>query len=102
MSQDPRNNRNLQLEIKLDEDIAQGAYANMAVVNHTGGEFILDFIFVQPQQPKARVRSRVITSPKGAKTLLAALGAAVNNYEREHGTIVVEPLSTAPHEPEMH
>lgn len=94
--------KTIQLEIKLDDDVAQGVYANMAMVNHTGGEFVLDFIFVQPQQPKARVRSRVITSAKGAKTLLAVLGAAVRNFEREHGPILVEPVGAAPHDADMH
>ena len=53
----------LQLQIQLDDDVAQGQYVNMALVNHTETEFVLDFIYVQPQQPKAKVRSRVITNP---------------------------------------
>ncbi len=89
---DVKKQDQVQLEIKLDEEIAQGVYANMAVINHTGGEFLIDMIFVQPQQPKAKVRSRTIMSPKGAKMLLGALAAAVENYESEHGAIAVEAM----------
>ena len=41
------------LQIQLDDDVANGTYVNMALVNHTETEFTLDFIYVQPQQPKA-------------------------------------------------
>lgn len=71
---EPKNPKNaeLKLEIQLDEELAQGVYANLAVVNHTDTEFVLDFIFVQPQAPRAKVRSRVVTSPKHFKRLLQA------------------------------
>ena len=91
-----KKNKHRQLEIKLEEDVAQGVYANMAVVNHTGGEFCLDMIFVQPQQPKATVRSRIITSPRSAKMLLGALAAAVESYEEEYGTVEIEPVGAVP------
>lgn len=96
MSEKDRKKTRPQLEIKLDDETAQGVYANMAVVNHTSGEFCLDMIFVQPQQPKATVRSRVITSPRSAKMLLGALAAAVENYEDEYGQIEVEPVAAVP------
>ena len=44
----------VQLQIQLDDDVANGQYVNMALVNHTETEFTLDFIYVQPQQPKAQ------------------------------------------------
>ena len=34
------------LQIQIDEAVAQGLYANMALVNHTDAEFTLDFIYV--------------------------------------------------------
>lgn len=79
--------RKLNLQIQLDEEMAQGAYANLAMVNHTESEFTLDFIYVQPQQPKAKVRSRVITSPKHTKRLLEALKDNIKKYEDRFGTI---------------
>jgi len=45
----------IQLQIQLDDDVANGRYANMALVNHSETEFTLDFIYVQPQQPRAKV-----------------------------------------------
>lgn len=81
----------IKLEIHLDEETAQGVYANLAMVNHSDAEFTIDFIFAQPQAPKAKVRSRIITSPKHLKRLIAALQENLQHYERAHGTVVVDP-----------
>jgi hypothetical protein len=86
---EPKNPKNaeLKLEIQLDEELAQGVYANLAVVNHTDTEFVLDFIFVQPQAPRAKVRSRVVTSPKHFKRLLQAWQENLRIYEERFGAI---------------
>ena len=48
-----------QLQIELKEEIAQGTYANLAIITHSSSEFILDFVRVMPGIPKAGVqRSR--------------------------------------------
>ena len=75
------------LQIQIDEAVATGLYANMALVNHTDAEFTLDFIYVQPQQPKATVRARVITSPRHMKRLLAAMADNLQKYEARFGVI---------------
>ena len=75
----------IQLQIQLDDDVANGQYVNMALVNHTETEFTLDFIYVQPQQPKARVRSRIITNPKHMKRLLLAIQDNLAKYEARFG-----------------
>ncbi len=77
----------MKLEIQLDEEVAQGIYANLVVVNHTDAEFVLDFIFVQPQAPRAKVRSRIITSPRHLKRLMSALQENLARYERQFGPI---------------
>jgi uncharacterized protein DUF3467 len=77
----------IQLQIQLDEDIALGHYCNMALVNHTETEFTLDFIYVQPQQPKAKVRSRIITNPKHMKRLMLAMQDNLAKFESKFGTI---------------
>jgi hypothetical protein len=77
----------IKLEIQLDEEIAQGVYVNLAAINHSDTEFVLDFIFVQPQAPRAKVRSRVITSPRHAKRMLLALQENVARYEKIFGEI---------------
>ena len=79
----------MQLQIQLDDEIAQGAYVNMAVVNHSETDFTLDMIYVQPQQPKAKVRARIITSPKHMKQLLLAMQEQVKRYEQRFGAIDV-------------
>jgi hypothetical protein len=79
--------KEIKLEIQLDEEIAQGVYCNLAVVNHNDAEFTLDFIFVQPQAPRAKVRSRVITSPRHVKRLLLALQENLTRYERSFGPV---------------
>lgn len=79
----------MQVKIELDADTAQGTYVNMMMVNHNETEFIIDGIYVQPQEPKGKVRARLITSPKQAKRLLLVLQESVANYERRHGPIQI-------------
>ena len=64
---------NNQLQIELKEDIAQGIYANLAVITHSSSEFIVDFVRVMPGMPKAGVKSRIVLAPEHAKRLLRAL-----------------------------
>ena len=77
----------VQIQLQLDEQTAQGLYANMAMVNHNETEFVLDFIYVQPQAPKATVRARIINSPKHMKRLLLAIQDNVAKYEAQFGKI---------------
>ncbi|MBI5496130.1 MAG: DUF3467 domain-containing protein [Deltaproteobacteria bacterium] len=77
------------LAVELDPAVANGVYANLAMVNHNETEFILDFLFVQPQQPRATVRSRVISSPKHTKRLMLALQDNIAKYEQRFGEIDV-------------
>ncbi|MCD7901466.1 MAG: DUF3467 domain-containing protein [Bacteroides sp.] len=76
-----KQNSDGQLQIELKEEIAQGTYANLAVITHSSSEFILDFIRVMPGVPKAGVQSRVILAPEHAKRLLRALADNVAKYE---------------------
>ena len=79
----------VQLQIDMDPAIANGAFVNMAMVNHTDTEFTLDLIYVQPQAPKAAVRARVITTPKHMKRLLNAIQENLARYEARFGTVDV-------------
>ncbi len=76
-----------QINIELNEAIAEGVYSNLVMIAHSPEEFILDFIRVVPGVPKARVKSRVIITPQHAKRLLRALADNIERYERAHGTI---------------
>lgn len=85
--------KQVKIEIKLDEETAQGIYCNMALVNHTQTEFSLDFIYVQPQEPKAKVRARIITSPVHVRRLITALNDNLLKYEKRFGVVEIpEPL----------
>ena len=86
----------MQLQIQIDEDVANGQYVNMALVNHTDAEFTLDFIYVQPQQPRGKVRSRVITSPRHMKRLLLAMQDNIARYESRYGPIVLGEVDEGP------
>ena len=78
------------LEIQIDDETSQGVYINLAAVNHSESEFVIDFIFAQPQLPKAKVRSRVITSPQHVKRLIATLHENLQRYESRFGAIKTE------------
>ena len=56
-----------EIQVELSEEMAQGTYANLAIISHSSSEFILDFIRVVPGAPKAQVKSRVILTPDNAK-----------------------------------
>ncbi len=79
------NNPKNEIQIELSEDIAQGTYANLAVIAHSTSEFIIDFIRVVPGVPKAKVQSRVILTPDNAKRLLYALQDNIAKFEDQQG-----------------
>ncbi|NDV82308.1 DUF3467 domain-containing protein [Bacteroides sp. 51] len=76
-----------QLQIELNDEIAQGTYANLAIITHSSSEFILDFIRVMPGLPKAGVQSRIILAPEHAKRLLRALEDNIRKYESVFGPL---------------
>lgn len=80
-----KNNNQLQIELK--EEVAQGTYANLAIITHSTSEFIVDFIRVMPGLPKAGVQSRIVLTPEHAKRLMYALQENVAKYERNFGFI---------------
>jgi hypothetical protein len=75
------------LSVQLDEDVAQGVYANLVLLNHTENEFVLDFAFIQPSNGRAKVRARVISSPRHTKRLLLALQKNLERFEERYGRI---------------
>jgi hypothetical protein len=81
------NQQQGQINIELDEKTAEGIYSNLAIINHSASEFILDFVTVMPGVPKAKVKSRVILTPQHAKRFLKALGENLHRFEVSHGEI---------------
>lgn len=82
------NNQNQnQLNIELTPEIADGIYANLAIISHSSSEFVLDFVRIMPQAPKAQVKSRIILTPEHAKRLMLALQDNMSKYEKRFGEI---------------
>ena len=83
---DEKNQPN-QLNIELPEEISEGIYANLAIISHSHTEFVLDFVRMMPNVPKAKVKSRVVLTPPHAKRLMRALMDNVKKFEEQHGKV---------------
>jgi len=83
MEQQPNN----QLNIEITEEVAEGSYANLAIITHSNAEFVVDFVNVMPGTPKSKVKSRVILTPMHAKRFMKALVENVERYEAANGSI---------------
>src|SRR5699024_215117 len=86
MSDQNDKNKN-QINIEIDDVTAEGTYANLAIINHSVSEFVVDFVSIMPGRPKAKVKSRIILTPQHAKRFLKALHDNVQRFENSHGEI---------------
>lgn len=86
MAEEKKQKQN-QINIELDDAIADGIYSNLAIINHSVSEFVVDFVNIMPGRPKSKVKSRIILTPQHAKRLLKALGDNVSRFEAAHGEI---------------
>ena len=84
--EEPKQKKN-QIQIELNDEVAQGTYSNLAIITHSAAEFIVDFVRVVPGVPKAKVQSRVILTPEHAKRLMHALKDNIDKYETAYGEI---------------
>ncbi|MBB1285218.1 DUF3467 domain-containing protein [Flavisolibacter sp. BT320] len=76
-----------QINIEITEEVAEGTYANLAVITHSHAEFVIDFVNVMPGTPKSKVKSRIIFTPQHAKRFMKALAENVQRYEAANGAI---------------
>ena len=79
-----------QLQLQIEDKVAEGIYVNSANVMFNKGEFVIDFIRVTPPPGKPKVMSRVIMSPIQMKAFLKALENNVEKYENQHGKIIID------------
>ena len=84
---DNTNQQPNQLNIEISEEIAEGVYANLAIITHSHAEFVIDFVNVMPGTPKSRVKSRIILTPQHAKRFMKALNENVSRFESMNGKI---------------
>ena len=75
------------MQIELKEEIAEGTYANLAIIAHSTSEFVLDFVRMMPGVNKAKVKSRIVMTPEHAKRLAIALQDNIMKYEAQFGEI---------------
>ena len=90
------NQQGGQINIELDEKIAEGIYSNLAIINHSASEFVVDFVCIMPGTPKAKVKSRIVLTPQHAKRLVKALAENVHRFELSHGEIKDTEQPTIP------
>jgi hypothetical protein len=83
---EPKGNQN-QINIELPEEVAEGIYSNLAIISHSHSEFVVDFIRLVPNVPKAKVKARVILTPQHAKRLMGALAENIKKFETQFGVI---------------
>jgi len=78
-----------QLKIELGEKEAEGIYANMVMIAHSGTEMILDFARIMPGAPKTKVQARIIMTPAHAKLLQKTLDDNLKKFEKQFGEIKI-------------
>ena len=76
-----------QLNIEISEEVAEGSYANLAIITHSHAEFVVDFVSVMTGTPKSKVKSRIIMTPFHAKRFMKAMIDNVKKFETANGTI---------------
>jgi hypothetical protein len=76
-----------QLNIEISEEVAEGTYANLAIITHSHAEFVIDFVNVMPGTPKSRVKNRIILTPFHAKRFMKAIIDNVKKFETSNGVI---------------
>jgi len=76
-----QQNQPNQLNIEISEEVAEGSYANLAIITHSHAEFVIDFVNVMPGTPKSKVKSRIIFTPQHAKRFMKALTENISRYE---------------------
>jgi len=87
MDQKEKQNQQNQINIELSEDTADGIYSNLAIIQHSNQEFVVDFIKVMPGVPKAKVKARIVLTPQHAKRFMRALADNLHKFESMYGEI---------------
>jgi predicted transcriptional regulator len=85
-----------ELNIELSEEVADGIYSNLAIIAHSHSEFVIDFVRILPNLPKAKVKARIILTPEHAKRLMQALGENLQKFEAQHGKIIPNNSGNVP------
>lgn len=91
----------VQVQIDLPADL-EPIYSNLAMISHSHSEFFIDLACMLPNLPKAKVHTRVVSTPTNTKLLLQALAENVRKYEAQFGEIEIpKPGSNIPGHPRL-
>jgi hypothetical protein len=74
--------------LELPPDL-QVEYVNLVRIAHSPSELVFDFAHLLPGGGPARVSSRIIMSPLGAKLFFRALSENLAKYESSFGEIAI-------------
>ena len=74
--------------MSIPEDI-EAIYINLVRIAHSPSEMVFDFAHLLPGSRPAKVRTRIVMSPLGAKLLQRALSENIKRYETAFGEIKV-------------
>ncbi|OHD66147.1 MAG: hypothetical protein A2176_07840 [Spirochaetes bacterium RBG_13_51_14] len=87
--------KDIKIEVKVDESIATGIFSNFSNISHSPEEFVFDFIFVHPAPPPGfgKLMSRMVVTPSHAKRFLMTLGQNVREYEERFGDIDIHAVT---------
>lgn len=86
----PPPNPQRQIRLEIPQNL-NATYANAAIISQTHSEIVIDFAQVMPNDPRARVQSRIVMTPANAKSFLRALQQNLDNFEAKHGEISMPP-----------
>jgi hypothetical protein len=78
---------NPEINIKIEDWIMKGAFANAASVVHTKDEFVIDFMNINQPKQNGIVTARIIMTPGHTKRMLKALKENIEKYEQQFDKI---------------
>lgn len=94
--EDKNKPNQVNINIELPEEVAEGIYSNLAIITHSNSEFIIDYVRIMPGIPKAKVKARIVLTPQHAKRLLKALKENITRFESANGTIEDTEVNALP------
>lgn len=92
-SNPPRSSKRQMPPMEIPPDL-EVVYVNLVRIAHSPSELVFDFAHLLPGSSPARVRSRMVMSPLGAKLFYRALGENLSKYEAAFGEIKVPGASS--------
>ncbi|HNW96304.1 MAG TPA: DUF3467 domain-containing protein [Candidatus Paceibacterota bacterium] len=77
--------KQIELKITIPEKVQSALFSNVAQINATDREVVIDFAFVQPNTNQGIVVSRIALTPEHAKSLQGVLANLLKRYDKNEG-----------------